>query len=350
MTRALRFAFRTDASAETGTGHVVRCLALANELRASGGTVRFLCREITAGLAKQLGNRGHELAMLPAGASDWQHDADASTEILRDRQPWDWLIVDHYGLDARWEKRARRSARRILAIDDLADRPHDCDLLLDQNYYHDADGRYDGLVPPGCNLLLGPRYALLREEFATACRSSAAATGTVRRLFVCFGGIDAGNETAKAIRAIRSTALQVEVDVVIGDGNPHRVDIQRLCGSDSRFHFHCQAENMAELMAEAGLAIGACGTTAWERCALGLPALVVVVADNQARAARDLARAGACLNLGNSGEVSASSLRQSLLALVADAAALRRMSANARALMAGERGAVARELREASVD
>jgi len=350
MKQGLRVAIRADASAEIGTGHVVRCLALADELRAKGGTVRFLCRTLTGGLEKQIGMQGHELARLPTGADDWQRDAEATAEILRDRRPWDWLLVDHYQLDARWETLARRSARRVLAIDDLADRPHDCDLLLDQNYYHDADGRYDGLLPPHCQKLLGPRYALLREEFTRARQSASATAGTVRRIFVCFGGIDAGNETAKAIRAIKATALRVEVDVVVGDGNPHRVDIQRLCGSDSRFHFHCQATNMAELMADAGLAIGACGTTAWERCVLGLPALVLVVAENQARAARDLALAGACVNLGNAGAVSLPSLRQALLGLAADPDALRRMSASALALMAGERGAVSRALREASVD
>ena len=128
-------------------------------------------------------------------------DAGHTSEALADRS-WSWVVVDHYALDVRWETAVRSAARGLLVIDDLADRPHDCDLLLDQNYYADKDARYVGLVPDRCELLLGPRYALLREEFLAARLGVRTRTGPATRLLVCFGGMDADNFTARALDAL----------------------------------------------------------------------------------------------------------------------------------------------------
>lgn len=336
MNATFRVAIRADGSPQLGTGHIVRCLTLADELRQHGDSVVFVACPLPAGLGEQILAHGHELATIAAG-TQWQRDFEETAAALGARASIDWMIVDHYALDARWESSARDLAARVMVIDDLADRPHECDILLDQNYYDDLDRRYDGLVPPACCRLLGPRYALLRQEFALARMQIRDPAPTVGRIFVCFGGIDAGNQTAKAIRAIQSTRLQVGVDVVVGSDHPHRHDVSHMCESDSRFKCHCQPDDMAQLMARADLAIGACGTMAWERCALGLPSLVMVLAANQARAARDLARAGGCVNLGEAERVSAESLKQAVLALVADHETRRRLAAGALALMPRER-------------
>jgi UDP-2,4-diacetamido-2,4,6-trideoxy-beta-L-altropyranose hydrolase len=276
--------FRADARPDIGSGHVVRCLALADALRARQSSVRFVSAGLPAPFQRQLADRGLEVR--EAGST-----AESSRAALSDRQ-WDWLVVDHYELDAEWERAVRGPVSRILVIDDLANRPHDCDLLLDQNLHDDMPGRYEGRVPAGCHLLLGPRYALLREEFARERERVKPRDGAVRRILVCFGGVDAGNATEAALRGlIAAGTAGMHVDVVIGALHPQRQAIQALC-EKQQFACHVDTPRMAALMAAADLAIGAGGTATWERCCLGLPALVFAIADNQRCVVEQGARRG----------------------------------------------------------
>ena len=175
----MNIAFRVDASTQIGTGHFMRCLTLADALKQHGAKIRFASRHMPEYLRDMLVVKGHEFMLLDSSPSDaisdglshanWlgtsQHaDAQDTVQALSG-QTWDWLIVDHYALDARWESALRQTAKNIFVIDDIADRQHDCDVLLDQNLYADMDSRYTGKVPAHCQLLLGPRYALLRDEF-----------------------------------------------------------------------------------------------------------------------------------------------------------------------------------------
>ena len=345
MSETLRVAVRADASARIGTGHIARCLALAEQLRQSGGAVRFIAMPLPAELEDRIRDEGHELATLALG-QDWQSDAAQSLASLASGKPWHWLVVDHYGLDARWESRLRLAAPRVMAIDDLADRPHDCDLLLDQNYHGDMERRYDGLLPPHCRKLLGPGHALLRAEFARNRGKARVPAPGIERIFVCFGGIDAGNETSKAIEAIQGTPLRATVDVVIGAGNPHRADVLRACAPDPRFRVHVQPDDLVNLMLQADLAIGAGGTMNWERCALGLPSIVVVTAANQAHVARDLAAAGACVSLGDAAGVSIESLAAAILKLAARQALRQQLRSAALALMPAAAQSVSAQMRE----
>ncbi|RPH61961.1 MAG: UDP-2,4-diacetamido-2,4,6-trideoxy-beta-L-altropyranose hydrolase, partial [Burkholderiales bacterium] len=297
----MRVAFRTDASDRIGTGHLMRCLTLADALRAAGARTRFVCRPLPQGLGELVASRGHELVVLPAGTTVAGHggrlppgeaapahaawldatqgdDAEATLAVLAGGGDRDWLVVDHYALDARWESRLRARANRILAIDDLADRRHDCDALLDQNFYADMHGRYRGLVPDGCAMLLGPRYALLRPEFAAARAVLGIRGEAVRRVLVFFGGVDARNLTGAALDALDAIGTDLEVDVVIGATHPQHDAIVARCAARARTTCHVQASNMAELIAAADIGVGAAGVATWERCALGLPALAVAVA------------------------------------------------------------------------
>lgn len=326
----MKVAFRTDASGRIGTGHLVRCLTLADALHAQGARVRFACRDLAPELKALVLARGHELVELPAaharaadaarrqdehrpgdghapkaplegsahehwlGATE-DEDVAATLAALSGDGPWDWLVVDHYALGAGWEVRMRACATRILVIDDLADRPHDCDALLDQNLYADMHSRYDGLVPGGCIRLLGPRHALLRREFATARESLRVRGDEVRRVLVSCGGVDAANLTARALDALDAVAADVDVDVVIGAMHPDRDAIVALCARRARTTCHVQASDMARLIADADVGIGAAGVATWERCALGLPSLAVAVAANQRALLRDAACAGLVL-------------------------------------------------------
>lgn len=295
---------RLDASAEIGTGHFMRCLTLADALARRGARVRVLSRALPEYLRALAVARGHEMVPLVGAAAPldggpsharWlgtTQEADAA-ECARalDGDVWDWLVVDHYALDARWERALRGACRRVLAIDDLADRDHDCDLLLDQNLYADADTRYRGLVPAACDLALGPRFALLREEFGDARKRITPRAGPVRRVLVFFGA-DPHGHTHPAVEALAALGTpEVGVDVVIGASHPERAAIEAACAAHG-FACHVQTDRMATLMSSADLAVGAGGAATWERCCLGLPTFAVATAENQVRQVADAAEAG----------------------------------------------------------
>jgi spore coat polysaccharide biosynthesis predicted glycosyltransferase SpsG/RimJ/RimL family protein N-acetyltransferase len=196
-------------------------------------------------------------------------------------------------LDARWESSLRQASRKILVIDDIADRQHDCDVLLDQNFYADMQTRYIGKVPAHCQLLLGPRYALLRDEFRKLHEQAKPRTGAVRKILVFFGGVDTDNYTGRAVEALSEiNVADVHVDVVIGAQHPCSEQIKVACVQHG-FICHIQTDKMAELMLAADLAIGAGGSATWERCCLGLPTLAICIADNQRKQIADAA--SACL-------------------------------------------------------
>lgn len=329
-TNLMEIAFRVDATSQIGTGHFMRCLTLADELRQRGAHIRFVSRDLPVHLRDMLATKGMELVALDSdvgvlttdelahahwlGASQAQ-DAKATIEALSD-QTWDWLIVDHYALDTRWESALRGTAKRIMVIDDIADRKHDCDILLDQNFYVDMQTRYADKVPAHCQLLLGPRYALLRDEFRKLREQVKPRTGPVKRILVFFGGVDADNCTGQAINALAEMGVEgLHVDVVIGVQHPNREEIEMNCVA-REFVCHVQTNKMAELMAAADLAIGAGGSASWERCCLGLPALLVSLADNQVGIAKALDLSGCCIYLGAFKKVNASAIKHEITELL----------------------------------
>lgn len=302
----MNVAFRVDASGQIGTGHFMRCLTLADALKQCGARIRFISRNLPEHLRSMLSAKDLELGALKGhpdalpedelahahwlGVSQDQ-DAEDTMQALSD-ETWDWLIVDHYALDSRWEAKFRRATGKILAIDDIADRRHDCDVLLDQNYYEDMETRYIDKAPAHCRQFLGPRYALLRDEFRQLHEQIKPRKGPVKRILVFFGGVDAANYTKFGIDALAEIGIEgLHVDVVIGAQHPYRAEIEAMCGAQ-QFICHAQTDKMAELMAAADLAIGAGGIATWERCCLGLPTLALCTADNQQKQVADAARGG----------------------------------------------------------
>jgi len=315
----MRVAIRADASVAIGSGHVMRCLTLAEALRDTGAEVVFLCRKTPGHLGEEISRRGFELAWVgeanPAdetGADFCEEDAAACLAVLD--AGVDLLVVDHYALGKRWEQSLRAKARQLMVIDDLANREHACDLLLDQNLLPHMDLRYEGLVPGGCHLLLGPRFALLRDEFHHLTNSPRE-RNRVQHLLVFFGGSDNDNLTERALRELAGASFTA--DVVIGESNPHRREIETLCrASAGRWTLHVQTSRMAELMARADLALGAGGSSHWERCRLGLPALVVTVANNQVATTRLLHEKGVCTWLGHSDSLPRGAFQQAFMNMV----------------------------------
>lgn len=317
----MNIVFRADASTIIGTGHVMRCLTLAQELQAQGHQVSFICREYPGNLINFIQQKKIAVHVLPfaeaeayanqAFSNDYQkwlwlpqaQDAQEVTQALAAR-PVDWLVVDHYALDINWESQLRKLTKKIMAIDDLANRTHDCDLLLDQNYYVNFFQRYDQLVPANCKKLLGPKYALLRAEFFAIKAKRKALhkvnLHTIKRILVCLGGTDFPNMTQKVLENLLSWSQvkQYEFDVVVGIANPHRQSIQQFCQQYDFFHYHCQPSYYNELLINADLAIAAGGSSTYERCLILLPSMVFAIAENQVKLAEDLATLGVHVYVG----------------------------------------------------
>ena len=346
----MNIAFRTDASLQIGTGHFMRCLTLANALSKKGATIRFICRDLPAHLLDILSEKEYEFRLLGGLLSEndtgdlahskWlgttQHeDAQYATQALSD-QIWDWLVVDHYALDFRWESVLRKSAKRLLVIDDIADRKHDCDMLLDQNYYANMDTRYTDKVPAHCQLLLGPHYALLRDEFRQWRKQVKPRTGPVKKILVFFGGVDADNFTGLTIEALAGLgSCGLQIDVVIGAQHPYREQIESAC-SEYMFSCYVQTNRMAEFMAKADLAIGAGGSATWERCCLGLPAIVFSLADNQRDIVKGLDLIGAGQYIDSQLVANSLALNDDILELIKNKNHLKSLSAKAYATTDGE--------------
>jgi UDP-2,4-diacetamido-2,4,6-trideoxy-beta-L-altropyranose hydrolase len=333
---------RADAAVHIGSGHVMRCLTLADELRSCGAKVTFICRDWEGHLQKHIESKGYRCFLLKRPSEDYsepsneyaawlgvskEQDAAETLALIHEHiatnriehiatNRIDWCITDHYGIDAEWHGIVRQKVHQIMVIDDIANRHYDCDVLLDQNLYDNPEKRYQSRVPANCRLLLGPKYALLRPEFREARERLGARlvrNGEIKRIMVFFGGSDPTNETAKAVKALQIlNRKDIKSDIIVGIANPHREEIEQLCAQTPNLHFHCQVSNMADFMTQADLALGAGGSTTWERCCLGLPTLAVIIAENQAEMTETAARHGLQWNLGWNAQVSPGSIAEAI--------------------------------------
>lgn len=308
----MKVAFRADASLQMGSGHIMRCVTLADALKQKGAQCHFFCREHPGHLIEMVRGKGHAVHVLPCepdspidcdgpthaawlGATQEQ-DALACRPILQALQP-DWLIIDHYALDIRWEERLRPFCRQLMVIDDLADRGHQCDLLLDQNLGR-KPADYVGLVPENCTVFTGPQYALLRPQFAALRAASLKRRDEprLRSILISMGGVDGPNATSRVLDVLRTCVLpkNCQLKVVMGPKAPWLQQVR-----DSASTMPCSTEvlvnvtDMGALMMSCDLSIGAAGSTSWERCCLGVPSIILVLAENQRFISFELDKAGA---------------------------------------------------------
>jgi UDP-2,4-diacetamido-2,4,6-trideoxy-beta-L-altropyranose hydrolase len=316
--------FRVDGSERIGAGHLVRCLAIANELMERGIGATFLVADTTRPFRAWIRDAGHELL-------DQQDEKSLYARGFR------WVVVDHYGLEAGWIEANRDIAAHWLAIDDLADRPLLVDILVNPNPWA-AGQDYADLARPGTRLLLGLGYAPIRRELVAA-RGRPRAFGRVERVLVALGGGSSSGAARTAIVATRQALPDVRIDVVSGPGGEVAPDRGDAIDPGISVRTAVSGAELATLMATADLAIGAGGTSSWERCLFGLPAIVVQLADNQAPVAAALAQAGAAVDLGRAEAVSVDRMAEVVCELAGDPEARKRMSDQARQLVDG-RGAV----------
>jgi UDP-2,4-diacetamido-2,4,6-trideoxy-beta-L-altropyranose hydrolase len=245
-----------------------------------------------------------------------EQDARETSELIGS-QDFDWIVVDHYALDCQWETILKKQVKRILVIDDLANRSHDCDILLDQNWLSNKDSRYHLLTAEKCERLLGPEYALLRPEFYNQRKILKTRGSEIQRVFVCFGAVDVENLTTLTVKSLSNSLLSgLDVDVVIGAGNPHIDEVKNAVDSRPKTKLFIQTKNIAAIMARADLAIGAGGSTNWERFCLNLPSIVVTTADNQVDVNKELAENSFISLFGNQKEITREKLELHLCEII----------------------------------
>jgi UDP-2,4-diacetamido-2,4,6-trideoxy-beta-L-altropyranose hydrolase len=324
-----RVVFRADAGVAIGSGHVMRCLALSRVFSAVDWSVGFAATKETFDSVKAFASFNFKKLILAAGIEE-----EADLIAMRWPKGADVLIVDHYGRDKLFERACRGWAKRIVVIDDLADRAHDCDLLFDSNAMSDIP--YRQKVPKTCRIFVGPSYALLDPAFARArpaalCRRDGR---PVERVFVSFGQIDADNVTERALAALDAARFDGAVDIILGRAAPNLAAMETHV--NDRVTLHIDISNVPELMSRADIAIGAAGATSWERCCLGLPSIVIRIADNQRFLGPLLAQSGAAIDLGPHNTVTDAEITDAIKSVLTDERKRRLMAEAASRLVDGE--------------
>lgn len=294
----MKIVFRVDASVIVGSGHVMRCLTLAEEL-SKDHEVSFICSDMEGNLIDFIKDKGFEVYVLPRfliesndnqsyESYDWKKDKLETIKCLQ-LKDFNCLIVDHYMLDYKWETSVKSYIELLFVIDDLANRNHYCDLLLDQNFYMESQDVYKDLVPAGTHLLLGEKYALLRDEFTEAKKT---VLECVNSIFVYFGASDISCETIKVLEAYTSKFYKFKLKILLGYSNPKREYIFDTYSNYPNIEILFHTKEVSKVMLETDLAIGAGGSTTWERCCIGLPSTVVIVAENQLQPMLELEKKG----------------------------------------------------------
>lgn len=298
----MRVYFRTDATEEIGVGHFIRCFTLAKELSNNGAQCTFLSSALIPEFSNWLEKSEFDLIALgqkthPSPYESYFRifesiDAEITIRAIGKEKP-DWLVVDHYSLGKKWEQTLRESTRRLMVIDDLADKDHDCDLLLNQNVITGGRKLYEDRVEKACKKLIGTKFAVIDESFRILRSQLARKNGPVESLLVFFGGSDSHSLTQRILEILIFLDIEeITVDIVVTSQNLNCEEIAAICTEHSNIFFHKDVPSLAFLMAKADLFIGAGGTTTWERCCLGLPSIVITVADNQRIIAEELNNLG----------------------------------------------------------
>lgn len=277
-----------DSGEEVGGGHVMRCLTLAGALRERGATCAFLIGEGGARLIRTFGPPDMDVTEL----SD--NSPDVVAHAFDDLAEADCVVIDNYRISAAQEARLRGA--HVVILDDLGDRAHRCDLLIDPGFERQV-ADYAGLISSSTRVLTGVEYALVRPAFAAVRDQAGSRRGVSdeRRALVSLGLTDIGAITATVVEAIIPVLGQIELDVVVGGRASSLERLRQLARGDPRIKIHVDAVGMEQLMLAADVAIGAGGSSTWERACLGLPSVTLILADNQRTQARLLAEHGLTL-------------------------------------------------------
>ena len=291
---------RVDSSTKIGYGHLIRCLALADTLKKSF-KINFICTNLNGNLISQICKKNFEVFRFNTKSQriNVKKDAEKTISIIKKyRNKKSLLILDSYILSQEWENRVRPYVKRLIVIDDLMDRKHSCDLIIDQNLHTQMNSLYTKSVPKNCIKLLGPDYAILRNQFIAQRKYAKIRSLPIKNILVSFGGTDNENHTLHALTSLKKLNSDVNVNVVTGTANIGKKIIKNFCKKNFNYNYFEQVENMAKLMQVADLCIGSSGTTTWERCCVGLPAIAIVASNDQKDIASAVSKNKCIINLG----------------------------------------------------
>lgn len=340
----MKILFRCDSSTSIGTGHIIRCLTLATSLEASGHTALFVCRNLDGNIINLIEEKQFKVISLPAPSAPFEsknlydqwravplNQEITELRAIIERENPQWIVVDHYGLPVEWETNFRNQNTRIFVIDDIF-REHRCDALLDQNFHFDHSKKLN--TNEEAKLFLGPRYALLSNQFLKVS-PSVKSSNEVKQTLVFFGGTDPQGETLRFIKIIKKNHLSGNFQILAGSSNPHLNEITHETSQSNNMTLIIQTKNMSELMNSSDLFIGAGGSTSWERCYLGLPSIIVSIAENQEVFSENLAKADCQIYLGPTNRIDENDYLKAIKMITENAGLREKLSFNSLNLQVG---------------
>ena len=326
---------RVDSSTKIGYGHFMRCMALADTLQ-KNFEINFITRSLEGSLSSDIQKKGFGIFRFYSNSEkiNEKNDAQKTISLIKKHSgPKNILIVDNYQLSKKWETDVKPFVHKLIVIDDLSNRSHNCDLLIDQNLHTKVNGLYKGLIPSNCIKLIGPKFSMIRKEFRMMRKSVKPRTFPIKKILVSFGGSDIENQTPVALNSIKKMNGKINVDVVVGRANKCKKPLKIFCNKNKHFTYYEQIDNIADLMLSSDLSIGSSGSTTWERCSLGLPAIVSISSNDQRDIANSLSRKKCIINLGDVKKLKESSYINVITNLKKND--LRNMSKNSMSLVDG---------------
>ena len=301
---------RVDSSPEIGIGHMMRCLTLAQELKNNFDKIIFLTQKDSGNFIGTIMKNEFEVIFIPTTNNDPNIIKNLITAYSENKN---FLLIDHYDIDTDFESSLKNIFERIFVIDDLANRKHDCDLLIDQNYYRDLNQRYEKLIQNDTITLLGPKYAIIRPEFRKINKKTIKKNSQIKKILVSFGGSDPTNECKKVLDALCSIEnSKFEIIVAAGIYNHKFEQLKKLYEKYSNIKIYSHVNDLSRLMLNSDLFIGAGGTTTWERFYMGLPSIVTIISDDQKESIEFLSDMGHVINLGLAKNVTSKTYVQTL--------------------------------------
>ena len=313
----------------------MRCMALADTLQ-KNFEINFITRSLEGSLISDIQKKGFGIFRFYSNSEkiNEKNDAQKTISLIKKHSgSKNILIVDNYQLSKKWETDVKPFVHKLIVIDDLSNRSHNCDLLIDQNLHTKVNGLYKGLIPSNCIKLIGPKFSMIRKEFRMMRKSVKPRTFPIKKILVSFGGSDIENQTSVALNSIKKMNGKINVDVVVGKANKCKKTLKIFCNKNKHFTYYEQIDNIADLMLSSDLSIGSSGSTTWERCCLGLPAIVSISSNDQRDIANSLSRKKCIINLGDVKKLKESSYINVITNLKKND--LRNMSKNSMSLVDG---------------
>lgn len=310
----MNIVIRADSSIEMGNGHIMRCLTLAERLICEGANVIFVCRDFEKNSISQIENKGIKVIKIPSEREtfdhikwtkdNWRLDVEETISVINEMEKsTNILIVDHYGIDSNWEIQMSQYVNKVVVIDDLANRKHYCDLIIDPTFGESSE-KYNNLIPKYAKGLYGVKYAILREDFRKFQKKDIVFRGRKIKVHMFFGGIDSLNHTTKYSSIILKKFKNVELHVVVGKAFGFTTDlIQLKTLYPENFDWVQDIDNMAEHMSKCDLAIGSPGNATWERACIGLPSAYLATNLNQIPILKRLEKKNLCVFMGEASKL-----------------------------------------------